>query len=663
MNEFFSKVFIFVCVTLGISHVFCQEVIINAESVLYDRNANKVIAEENVKLKYKDILLETQSLIYDILNNIIYTSTDTIITSPESKLLVKSLEYDLKSELLTIKNFYAYYEPWYSYSDSCNMEKEKLLLYNAKLTHCNLKKPHYYFKSKKVVIYPEKKIKLYSSALVIRKIPVFWTPYYEISLKPKKYYVLVEPSYESERGIIAKIRYGRKLSNNSEFKFICDSYGTDSLGLGGELTYLSSLYSGALYLYYIDQFKSKSRRWSFRFEDTHKLPLNLNIKSKIELLSDQLLYYQYEKENWFLSKSNINSFVSVVQDTQKITTRLTYQRNDKYNEIIQKFENVSYQIPFEFIIYPFNVWKFKISERMSITPSFIESTTYYNLLATNNFNTNLPIKLFYFASITPSLELQTTYNVYSSTQTHYYYNIYSLSLPFRLNPLSCLSFDLGYNYKIKSVKDSFNINFSSNIISNNISLRTDFFYKRSFFRMYIMYNFLAQGTTNWYYNLSPLTTQIGVFYKNFDFSTNLNYRFADKNIGNLQFSFGYSFFNNQVSITYGRNYLLQDTHYISPLISIYLKDNFSLRVRSSINVSKEINAPSYKTELINTDLEFYKDLHCWEAKLFCNVRKSLTTTATQYIFEGGGYVSLKFKPYVGKGKTSEVDKLYFPWRE
>ncbi len=663
MNEFFSRTFIFVCIILSISHVFCQEFVINAENVLYDRDANKVIAEENVKLKYKDTLLETQSLIYDISNNIIYTSTDTIITSPESKLLVKSLEYNLKLEQLIIKDFYAYYEPWYSYSTSCNMEKEKLLLYNAKVTHCNLRKPHYYFKSKKVIIYPDKKIKLYSPTLVIRKIPVFWSPYYEISLKPKRYYVLVEPSYESERGIIAKIKYGRKISNNTEFKFICDSYGVESLGLGCEFGYLSSLYSGALYFYYIDQFKNKSRRWSFRFEDTHKLPLSLNIKSKIELLSDQLLYYQYEKENWFLSKSNINSFVSVAQDTQKITTRLTYQRNDKYDDITQKFTNVSYQIPFEFIVYPFNVWKFKVSERVSISPSFIESTTYYNLLATNNLTTNLPIKLFYFISITPSLDVQTAYNVSSSTQIPYYYNIYSLSLPLRLNPLRYLSFDLGYNYRIQSVKDIFDINFSSNIIANNISLRTDLFYKRSFFRVSTMYNFLAQGTTDWYYNLSPLNIQMGLSYKNVDFSTNLNYRVANKNIANLQVGLGYSFLSNQVSVTYGRNYSLKDTHYISPLISIYLKDNFALRVRSSINVNKETNSTSYKTELVNTDLEFYKDLHCWETKLFCNVRKSLTTTTTQYIFECGGYVTLKFKPYIGKSKPSEVDKLYFPWRE
>ncbi len=667
MNRFLSKLLIFVVFILNTFYIFCQEVIINAESILYDKDNNKLIAEENVKVKYKDTTLETQSLIYDVSENVIYTSTDTTIISPDGKLFVKSLEYNINSEQLTIKNFYAYYEPWYSYSDSCNMEKEKLLLYNAKVTHCNKKDPHYYFKSKKVIIYPEKKIKLYSPTLVIRKIPVLWSPYYEVSLKPKKDYVLVEPSYENERGIIAKIKYSRKISDTSELKFLCDSYGRESLGLGGMFTYFSSGYSGVLYIYYINQFKNKSTRWNFRFEDTHKLPFNFSIESKLELLSDQLLYYQYEKENWFLLKSNIDSFVSLSRDTQKTTVRLTYKRNDKYDEIKQKFVNDSYQIPFEFIVYPFSLWKFKISERVSILPSFIESTTHYNLIATNNFNTNLPINLFYFASITPSFDIQTNYNISSSTHIPTYYNIYGFSLPLRLTPWKYLNFDFSYNYRIKTTEEDFVIIFSSNnIISNSISSRADFFYKRSFFRVATMYNFLSQNTTWWYYNLAPLNIQVGISYKNFDFSANSNYIVADKSITNLQISFGYSFLNyNQINITYGRNYSLQDVHYISPLFSIYIPDNIQLRIRSSINFSKELNKTTYKTDLVNTDFEIYKDLHCWEAKFFCNVRKSLSTTISQsqYIFECGGYLGLKFKPYVGKGKPSEVDKLYFPWKE
>jgi lipopolysaccharide assembly outer membrane protein LptD (OstA) len=115
--------------------IFPQELKLTAENVIFDKNNNIVIAEENVKLQYKNIFLETQKLFYDTQKNIVYISTDVFLSYLGNKLFAKSLQYDVNSEKITIQNFYSFYEPYYSYSKFCSVEKEKLLLEEAKVTH------------------------------------------------------------------------------------------------------------------------------------------------------------------------------------------------------------------------------------------------------------------------------------------------------------------------------------------------------------------------------------------------------------------------------------------------------------------------------------------------------------------------------------------------
>lgn len=69
---------------------FSQEIKLNAESIVFDKNNNIVVAEQNVRLQYKDIVLETEKLFYDTQKNVVYISTDVFISYDENKLFSKS---------------------------------------------------------------------------------------------------------------------------------------------------------------------------------------------------------------------------------------------------------------------------------------------------------------------------------------------------------------------------------------------------------------------------------------------------------------------------------------------------------------------------------------------------------------------------------------------
>jgi hypothetical protein len=163
----------------------------------------------------------------------------------------------------------------------------------------------------------------------------------------------------------------------------------------------------------------------------------------------------------------------------------------------------------------------------------------------------------------------------------------------------------------------------------------------------------------WWKGFSPVNSDVGLSYKSLNFNLHTEYNIAEEMMQNINVSLGWFFKRNIFSLSYGKNFYQPDINFFSTQIDVLVPDNFQLRFRTSNNITKE------KFELMNANLEFYKDLHCWEAKIFCNVRKSLSNIiSADYVFEVGGYIGLKFKSYVGKGlKTEEVDKQYFPWRE
>jgi len=663
MNLSFCKKYILIIIKSAIfiflfnfftKTIFCEQIILNAENLVYDKQKNKVFAKENVIIKYKDLFLKTEYLEYDLEKNIIYITTDTALSYYNNQLFLKNLVYDISNDTIESLGFYVYYSPWYSYSEKAKIKKDEFLLNNAKVTHCGISRPHYYFSCKKTIIYPQKKIKLYSPKLILNRIPILWFPYYEISLKPSKDYFIIEPGYDSANGSVVKIKYGRSLTENSDIKFLFDPYLTGKFGLGTEYRYSSDLNRLVLYTYYVIQ-KEKTR-WNVRFNNVFKLPNFWSLRSNLEFISDKQLYYFYEKENWFLVKRELNSSLSFSKDTQRNSLRFSYIRKDTYDDQKDKFVNSLVQTPLEFIVYPTKIKRFSLTENIKFIPEFIEGTIYYKISSENNVSLSLPLRFFYI-SLTPSFGIKTNY-FKEIEREDLFYNIYNFNLPLRYNILNFGSLDLGYNYSIKSFDNKFDISFSSNVLKNNISSRLDLYHRIGYFRCSTAYDFL-KNNTYWWRSFSPINSDLGLTYKSLNFNVHTEYNVAEEIIQNVNISLGYMIKRNIFSLSYGKNFYQPDVSFFSTQIDVLIPDNFQLKFRTSNNITKE------KFELMNANLEFYKDLHCWEAKVFCNIRKSLSNiVAADYVFEVGGYIGLKFKPYVGKGlKTEEIDKQYFPWRE
>ncbi|MCX7956733.1 MAG: hypothetical protein N2643_02415 [Endomicrobia bacterium] len=649
-NKFFLVILVFIPIC-----IFSNDNIkLKAQKVIYDKETNIVVAEQNVEIIYRDIKLKTENLVFDLNKNVIFIDTSTYLTYYGDEMLLKRLTYDIKEKLITINDFYAHYGQYYSFSKECVLDKNIYKLSEAKITHCNLKRPHYYFASKKVNIYPNDKILLYNPTLIVGSLPVLWLPYYRVSLKPTKDQLLIEPGFESDKGIIAKIRYTRKLTDTQEARIIFDNYSNKSIGLGAEYRYTSKLHNGVIYTYYVDEYKAKNNHWNIVFNNTHQLPFNFSFRNNIEFISDKQVNYYYNKESWFFVKRDINSSISLGWQAQKLASRISYTRLDTFSEEKQEFVNSQVKYPFEFIIYPFNLGKLKFSENLTITPTLIEGTTYYRLEAQNNFSTNLPLR-FYFLTLTPSLIFTT---IYTHTSLSGWHNLYGFSLPARFTMGKLGVFDMTYNCKIRSQNNSFNLVTSTKPYTNEIRTSLNMYHKLNYLRVSTSYNFLKQPSTYWYERFSNITADAGVSIKLFDISIYTETDIVSKSLKNLQVSCGINILTNRFSLSYSKSFSQPQRESVITQVDLYNKDNYQIKFKTANAISKQ------KYEFLNGRLELYKDLHCWEASFYCDTRKSLSTTQAEYIYEFGGNVGLKFKPYVGKGqKISEIDARYFPWKD
>ncbi len=633
-------------------------VVLNAENIFYDRKKNIVFADTDVVIKFKDYVLKTNFVKYDVEKNIIQISSNVVLEDTFGNVIyLSSLTYNINSDSIIAEDLYSFFSPYYSYSESCDLTKEKYFLKNAKLTHCDLPQPHYYLKSKSVVVYPQKKVVLYSPMMYINKIPVLYLPYYEISLKPRKDCVIIEPGYDSYKGGYAKVKYITPVTSYSELNVLVDGYTPQKVGLGVEYKYLrDNRYNGVMYGYYINEKEKEKVRWNLCLNDVHKLSSLWTLQSNLEFVSDEQMYYYYFKENWFLIKKELNSTLSIVRNAQRNNFRLSYIRKDEYDAVQQKFVNSKVELPLSFIIYPFNIWKLNIAENFLFTPTLKEGTTNYSIMVQNNITTSLTLNFFNF-SIAPSVKLDTNF-LDENFLGQKYYNIYNFLFPVRYRLNFWGNCEVSYSYSVKSKESSFEIMKStSSILRHTISPRIDLYIKNIYFRSYTTYDLLKLDSGySWHNNFLPLISDIGFMIKKLDFGLHTEYNFVTENLQNLQLSVGYIDGENRYSVIYGNNFQQPQKHFINTRIDFSSLKTWKFKVQLVNTVSED------KFDFINSTVEIYKDLHCWEAKIFYSVRKNPQLTPFEYIHEINGYVGLRFKPQLGVS-LSDVERQYFPWRK
>lgn len=251
-------------------------VTIDGDTVEYQQGTGKVFAKGNVKIHFQDIRISCDEADYDATTSLAHLRGHVYITGisltqgakpgekgkaanpkpVKSNQLGKSgksgqsgglkgiikgpgiaygdhATYDFSKKCMVMEITRIEMKPLYIEAATVTRPDDtKFIFNNAFFTTCDLKKPHYRFTSKHVIVYPKKKIIAYNVVFYVLDVPLFYFPYMVMPADDKASPFEASYGTGSEWGTHLLTRYRYVLGDNDRGRWILDNYERRGVGLG-----------------------------------------------------------------------------------------------------------------------------------------------------------------------------------------------------------------------------------------------------------------------------------------------------------------------------------------------------------------------------------------------------------------------------------------------
>ena len=159
---------------------------IEADVIKRERN-HKITAIGNVVIRYKQITIKGDKIVYDRLNKRIYFYGNVILKTADMNVVAEKGWIDEKGEIgeffqvkgLIERNFYIK-------SSKIIKEKEKYIFYNGEFSTCSFKQYDWYIKTKKGVFIKDNKVQFFNVSFRFCEIPILYFPYFSYPATGRK---------------------------------------------------------------------------------------------------------------------------------------------------------------------------------------------------------------------------------------------------------------------------------------------------------------------------------------------------------------------------------------------------------------------------------------------------------------------------------------------
>lgn len=270
---------------------------IKADYLTYFSELKVTLVSGGVNVSYKDVKIKADYLEIDKELDIIYAQGNITFEQEKRKIKGEALKYDLKSEEGIIYQTKGFDDPIYFKGDLIETNPKKSEITNASSTTCDLKKPHYRLKAKKIIIHPEDKVVLKKISFWVGETHLLSFPLYVVSLKSKsRQPFFPQIGYNSEEGFFLKNIYSYYLNPKNYGSLHLDF--TQKKGIGKGFEHKISLPREgemSLYLYHLKEDKANRTNLSTKLEYKQSFPPNLKVISSLNFSNQTTLYSQENK--------------------------------------------------------------------------------------------------------------------------------------------------------------------------------------------------------------------------------------------------------------------------------------------------------------------------------------------------------------------------------
>ncbi len=202
--------------TLAATPVNCQ-----AKELHYNNNTEQIEASGDVKITYKDIVIQADTVMVDQKQNFVFANGNVVVTKNKKVYKGKRFIYNIKTgqgwmnPLTTEITDPDVQGPIYFKANDTLVEGENVFLLNSTFTGCNLAKPHYQLSASRIEYYPEDRLVFYHVWYWEHGIKMLYLPYMIISLKERDKNLIIEPGWSQSTGFYLYMQYNYFLSSNN----------------------------------------------------------------------------------------------------------------------------------------------------------------------------------------------------------------------------------------------------------------------------------------------------------------------------------------------------------------------------------------------------------------------------------------------------------------
>ncbi len=347
---------------------------ITAEEVSYFQQEGKAIANKNVKITYKDVVLYCDSAEYDAKKHTAYLKGKVKVVRQNSTLYAEEIVYNFSTQEAEAQPIKIESPPLYGKAQGVQkVGEQEYRLRKGYLTTCDLEKPHYRLEAQSIRIYPKIKVVAKNVFLKVGGLPIFYFPYYKHSLKDTSFPLQIVPGKKSDWGYYVLGRWRYYLGERQRGKIHFDWYEERGFAQGISHKFETKNFGQGLINYYFiedDLYRLNKRQTLFdkypereAFEsrwledDRFKGKLaysweigdNLSIKAEFNKFSDayfmkDFFFREYEVESHPLSY--------IYADYRLPSSSLSLLAQKRFNPF---FSETEYLPKLEYNLYPQNL--------------------------------------------------------------------------------------------------------------------------------------------------------------------------------------------------------------------------------------------------------------------------------------------------------------------
>ncbi len=625
--------------------VFITGIIISGEKIInYDAdeiimldNGNIVILKNNVIFKSNDFNITSSNAEIDTELKLFKALNSVILKRGNNTINGDSIYFYYEEEKGIVFGGDSHIDKGYFYGEKITSVNDNLLkISNGHFTTCDsVRNPHYKIFGSKITYYENDRIQLMPAILYLRNVPVFALPFAMIPAAStrKSGFLMPDIGYDAVNGFyIRNLTYFWALNDFSDMTFANDLVQNRGVLVNYELRVLVKPYV-VFNLYSSIAFENINKRWSIRGDYSHKLPYEIDLKSKWDIISDLSIFSDYTDTSIVELKRTTQTFLSLSKRIGKYSPYIAVDHNENFADntltmTLPKYRGYISQIKLFSIkaILPNGLnynhsHEFSNNYRYSLT----DTLKYYMVSVNNSFNTYY--KLFRFFNLKPNTSLSYYRNSNLMTSkgvlsagTNFNTQIYGTSAfgflgfsKFRHTFLPAITFKITRNIFMDYT--SINQDSTTDTKTASFSISNNFEGKRNDkIRMLlknsnsISYNFNTDSLNPLSSNISilpsyPITSTASIRYNIYtkDVTYSINSHFKEQIFNPLS--------DKEINISINSSMDITEDSIIKNQIS----GSTTMQIGNHLNIRMSLLYDLISKEMVSSQVSLNRDLHCWKA--------------------------------------------------